>query len=86
MPIYMVRKTLRSLSSIWGPKVTVIQELRDLNTLSLDVPIGSLKTHEIELIEAHENVSKKEENVVIKLLQKTIGSSSTLVAERIFWR
>ena len=42
-----------------------IQEAKDLNTLSLDALIGSLKTHEKELIEAHENVSGKEKNVAV---------------------
>ena len=44
---------------IWSPKVTGIQEAKDINTLSLDALIGFLKTHEIKLIKAHENMSKK---------------------------
>ena len=44
----MVRKILRSLSEAWRPKVTAIQEAKDLNVLSLDALIGSLKTHEID--------------------------------------
>ena len=48
----MVRKILRSLSRAWHPEVIAIQETKDLNVLSLDTFIGSLKTHEIELNEA----------------------------------
>ena len=47
----MVRKILRSLSKAWCPKVTAIQEVKDLNVLSLNARTGSLKTHEIELNE-----------------------------------
>ena len=49
----------------------MIQKEKDLNILSLD----ALKTHEIELIQAHDNVSKKGKNVALKSLQKTAGPS-----------
>ena len=55
----MVRKILRSLSKAWHPKVTAIQEAKDLNMLSLDALIRSLKTHEIELNKAFKESSKK---------------------------
>lgn len=45
----MVRKILRCLSKSWGPKVTTIQEAKDLRTLNLDQLMGSLMTHEIEM-------------------------------------
>jgi hypothetical protein len=38
-----VKKTLRSLPSRWRPKVTTIEEAKDLNTLSLEGLIRSLK-------------------------------------------
>ena len=50
----MVRKILRSLFEAWRPKVIAIQQAKDLNALSLDALIGSLKTHENELNEASE--------------------------------
>ena len=45
----MVRKIIRSLPKGWQPKVTAIQEAKDLNTLELDKLMGSLMTHEITM-------------------------------------
>ena len=47
--IDLVQKILRSLSNKWDPKVTTIQEAKDLNTLSLDELMGSLITHELTM-------------------------------------
>ncbi|WJX24389.1 25S rRNA (cytosine(2870)-C(5))-methyltransferase [Trifolium repens] len=44
-----VRKILRSLPSRWRPKVTAIQEAKDLDKLGLEELISSLMSHEIEL-------------------------------------
>ncbi|KAK2434968.1 gag-protease polyprotein [Trifolium repens] len=44
-----VRKILRSLPLRWRPKVTAIQEAKDLDTLGLEELISSLMSHEIEL-------------------------------------
>ena len=44
---YHVKKILRSLPAKWRPKVTAIEEARDLNTLSLENLISSLKCHEL---------------------------------------
>ncbi|KAK2408975.1 gag-protease polyprotein [Trifolium repens] len=44
-----VRKILRSLPSRWKPKVIVILEAKDLDTLGLEELISSLMSHEIEL-------------------------------------
>jgi len=46
-----VSKILRSLPSRWIPKVTAIEEDKDLNTLSVEDRISSLKVHEISLDE-----------------------------------
>jgi len=44
-----VKKILRSLPARFRPKVTTIQEAKDLDTLSLENLISYLKSHEIEL-------------------------------------
>ncbi|GKA20820.1 hypothetical protein Tco_0700809 [Tanacetum coccineum] len=44
-----VRKFLRALSTKWQPKVTTIDESKDLSTLSLDKFIGNLKIYEVVL-------------------------------------
>ena len=72
-----VRKILRSLSKKWRPKVTAIQETKDLNTLSLEELLGSLKVHELELNE--EDSSRKEKFIALKA--KKPSSSKSLKAE-----
>jgi len=52
-----VRKILRSLRARWRPKVTAIEEAKDLNTLSVEDLVSSLKVHEIGLNE-HEPTKK----------------------------
>ena len=66
----MVRKILRSLSKAWCPKVTTIQEAKDLNVLSLDALIRSLKTHEIELNEASEDSNRRSKSIALKSSQR----------------
>jgi len=46
-----VSKILRSLPARWRPKVTAIEEAKDLNTLSVEDLVSSLKAHEIGLNE-----------------------------------
>ncbi len=38
-----VRKILRSLSARWRPKITAIEEAKDLNILSVEDLVSSLK-------------------------------------------
>jgi len=52
-----VSKILRSLPARWRPKVTTIEEAKDLNTLSVEDLVSSLKVHEIVLNE-HEPAKK----------------------------
>nr|GFA85006.1 UBN2 domain-containing protein [Tanacetum cinerariifolium] len=42
-----VRKSLRALHPKWHTKVTVIEESKDLTSLSLDELIGNLKVYEV---------------------------------------
>ena len=53
-----VSKILRSLPARWRPKVTAIEEAKDLNTLSVDDLVSFLKVHEISLNE-HEPAKKR---------------------------
>ena len=64
----IVRKILRSLLKAWRPKVTTIQEAKDLNVLSLDALIGSLKTYEIELNEASEESNRRSKSIALKII------------------
>ncbi|GKA39602.1 zinc finger, CCHC-type containing protein [Tanacetum coccineum] len=56
-----VRKFLRALPTKWRPKVTTIEESKDLSTLPLDELIGNLKVYEVVLEKDSEiSKSKKE--------------------------
>jgi len=52
-----VSKILRSLPARWRPKVTAIEEAKDLNTLSVEDLVSSLKVYELSLNE-HEYAKK----------------------------
>ncbi|GJU45284.1 hypothetical protein Tco_1202550 [Tanacetum coccineum] len=56
-----VRKFLRALSSKWLPKVTAIEESKDLSKLSLDELVGNLKVYEVVLEKDLESVKNKKE-------------------------
>ncbi|GAV62256.1 DUF4219 domain-containing protein/UBN2 domain-containing protein, partial [Cephalotus follicularis] len=45
----MVRKILRCLPRSWMPKVTAIEEAKNLNVLPLEDLLGSLMTHELSM-------------------------------------
>ncbi|GAV75233.1 LOW QUALITY PROTEIN: zf-CCHC domain-containing protein/UBN2 domain-containing protein, partial [Cephalotus follicularis] len=45
----MVRKILRCLPRTWMPKVTAIEEAKNLNVLALEDLLGSLMTHELSM-------------------------------------
>ena len=78
----MVRKILKSLSisKAWRPKVTVIQEAKDLNVLSLDALIRSLKTHEIEPNEGAEESNRRGKSIALKSTQRKSSSSKAMKA------
>ncbi|GAV57219.1 zf-CCHC domain-containing protein/UBN2 domain-containing protein [Cephalotus follicularis] len=61
----LVRKILRCLLKSWTPKVTAIEEAKDLSTLLLEQLLGFLM--------AHETTMKNHENVEVKKKKKTIA-------------
>jgi len=65
-----VSKILRSLPGRWRPKVTAIEEAKDLNTLSVEDLISSLKVHEISLNE-HEP-AKKSKSIALPSKRKAL--------------
>ncbi|GJV30278.1 hypothetical protein Tco_1386726 [Tanacetum coccineum] len=56
-----VRKFLRALHPKWRAKVTVIEESKNLTTLSLDELIGNLKVYEEVIKKDSETVKNKRE-------------------------
>ncbi|GAV80200.1 UBN2 domain-containing protein, partial [Cephalotus follicularis] len=45
----LVRKLLGCLNDEWEPKVTAIEESKDLKTMEIEELLGSLVTHEVKL-------------------------------------
>ena len=72
-----VSKILRNLPARWRPKVTAIEEAKDLNTLSVENLISSLKVHEIRLDE-HDSAKKTKS---IALASKGKSSKALKVVE-----
>ena len=56
-----VRKYLRALHPKWRAKVTVIEESKDMASLSLDELIGNLKVHELIIKNDSDIVNSKVE-------------------------
>ncbi|GAV62934.1 UBN2 domain-containing protein, partial [Cephalotus follicularis] len=59
----LVRKILRCLPRSWTPKVTTIEEAKDLSTLPLEQLLGSLMTHETTM-KKHEHVEVKKKKTI----------------------
>nr|GFA52160.1 zf-CCHC domain-containing protein/UBN2 domain-containing protein [Tanacetum cinerariifolium] len=67
-----VRKFLRALPTKWRPKVTAIEEFKDLSTLSLKELIGNLKVYEVVLekdLEVSKNKKEKYKSLALKARQ-----------------
>ncbi|GJS49898.1 hypothetical protein Tco_0600019 [Tanacetum coccineum] len=69
-----VRKFLRALHPKWRAKVTTIEELKDLTSLSLDELIGNLKVHEMIIKKDFEIVKAKVERKSLALKAKKESS------------
>ncbi|GJU18627.1 retrovirus-related pol polyprotein from transposon TNT 1-94 [Tanacetum coccineum] len=69
-----VRKFLRALHPKWGAKVTMIEESKDLTSLSLDELIGNLKVHEMIIKKDSEIVKAKVERKSLALKAKKESS------------
>ncbi|GJY62674.1 retrovirus-related pol polyprotein from transposon TNT 1-94 [Tanacetum coccineum] len=70
----VVRKFLRALHPKWRVKVTVIEESKDLTSLSLDELIGNLKVHEMIIKKDSEIVKAKVERKSLALKAKKESS------------
>nr|GEW43660.1 retrovirus-related Pol polyprotein from transposon TNT 1-94 [Tanacetum cinerariifolium] len=69
-----VRKFFRALHPKWRAKVTVIEESKDLTSLSLDELIGNLKVYEMIIKKDSEIIKAKEERKSLALKAKNESS------------
>lgn len=69
-----VRKILRSLPVTWVPKITAIEEAKDLGSLALHELIGSLTTYEDKLksYEEEKEVPKREDKNLALMVVKAL--------------
>ena len=74
----LIQKILRSLSKNWEAKITVIQETKYLNGLSLDELIGSLMTHKLSINQNIEEEIKKRRTIALKLMANEDQKSDML--------
>ncbi|GAV69822.1 UBN2 domain-containing protein, partial [Cephalotus follicularis] len=72
----MVRKILRCLPRSWMPKITAIEEAKNLNILPLEDLLGSLMTHELSMQKKGDDEEKeKNKKKVVTLKSSTIEDS-----------
>ncbi|GAV74337.1 UBN2 domain-containing protein [Cephalotus follicularis] len=64
----LVSKILRCLPKTWEPKVTAIEEAKDLSTLPLEDLLVSLMTHELRINDQEKNGPKKK-TIALKALK-----------------
>lgn len=69
-----VKKILRSLSVRYIPKVTAIQEAKDMKKISIESRISNLKSHELEL-NGDEEPIKKSRSMALKSIGRSNKSS-----------
>ncbi|GAV57404.1 UBN2 domain-containing protein [Cephalotus follicularis] len=70
----LVRKILRCFPISWTPKVTAIEEAKDLLTLPFEQLLGSLMTHETTM-KNHEHVETKEKKSIALKALKEVSES-----------
>ncbi|GAV67527.1 zf-CCHC domain-containing protein/UBN2 domain-containing protein [Cephalotus follicularis] len=67
----MVRKILRCLPRTWVPKVTAIEEAKNLNILALEDLLGSLMTHELSMQKTNDDEEKEKKKKKIVTLKSS---------------
>ena len=76
----LVNKVLRSFPKSWDPKVTAIQEAKDINNFPLEELIGSLMTYEMTC-KAHEELEdtlpKNRKDMTLKTQEDHLKENSS---------
>jgi gag-polypeptide of LTR copia-type/Zinc knuckle len=73
----LVRKILRSLLPTWHTKATVIEDSKNLSTMSLDELIGSLMTYEINLKRSESENLVKKKSLALKASSSTTSKNKS---------
>ena len=79
----LVQKILRSLPKSWKPKVTAIQEAKDLNNLPVDELLGSLMTYELSQNQSiEEEDSRKKRILALKVVDESEDDAESLDSQK----
>ncbi|GAV68601.1 UBN2 domain-containing protein [Cephalotus follicularis] len=79
----LVSKILRCLTKSWEPKVTAIEEAKDLSTLSLEDLLGSLMTHKLCMSNQERNEHKKKTMALKASKEEQSDEEMALLTKRI---
>ncbi|GAV88795.1 zf-CCHC domain-containing protein/UBN2 domain-containing protein [Cephalotus follicularis] len=71
----MVKNILRFLPRSWMPKVTAIEEVKNLNVLPLEDLLGSLMTHELSMQKKDDDEEKEKKKKMVALKSSQIEDS-----------
>ncbi|GAB2289773.1 hypothetical protein Dimus_038063 [Dionaea muscipula] len=72
----LVRKILRCMPDAWMPKITAIQEAKDLQTLPLEALIGNLMTFKLMLNSRTKEALKRDKILALKTNATAVEESS----------
>ncbi|GAV69352.1 UBN2 domain-containing protein, partial [Cephalotus follicularis] len=72
----LVRKVLRCLPRSWMPKVTGIEEAKNLNLLPLEDLLGSLMTHELKMQKREDDEEKEKKKKKVVALKSSANEDS----------
>ncbi|GAV67288.1 UBN2 domain-containing protein, partial [Cephalotus follicularis] len=72
----MVRKILRCLPRSWMPKVTAVEEAKNLNILPLEDLLGSLMTRELSMQKKDDDEEKEKKKKKVVALKSSIIEDS----------
>ena len=71
-----VKKIIRSLAKKWRYKRTVIEKVKDLNTLLIDVLINSLIFYEEDLAAEKCDEDKKKKSIALRALNNNFNKNN----------
>ncbi|XP_077252388.1 uncharacterized protein LOC143891739 [Tasmannia lanceolata] len=80
----IVNKLLRSLPASWDPKITAIEEAKNLNTIVLEELVGSLITHEMKMKKRADQQGQKDDTKKKGVAFKAKADSGSEMKKRTF--
>ncbi|MBE2321302.1 hypothetical protein DVA67_035630, partial [Solirubrobacter sp. CPCC 204708] len=76
----VVSKILLALPPSWSPKITAIQEAKDIEEIDIDELLGSLITHETAMKKEKEAIQNEKDNAQVK---RTLALKSSILEDNV---